>query len=76
MPTPKRPQPSIRHDAVNPTDYNKYRLPWSCEDCTHYDRTEDRCTFGYVVKWHKRAYQKHSYELSGKFAVCRFQEID
>ena len=74
--TPKRLQQSIRHDPVNATDYMKYNLPWACEDCTHYNPEQDQCTIGYHTKWHKRAYQKHTYELSGTMALCRFQEID
>jgi len=76
VPTPKRKQASIRHDAINPQDYQKYNLPWACEDCSHYNFEKDNCSFGYLVKWHKREYQKHSYELSGRVALCRFQEID
>lgn len=75
-PTPKRLQQSIRHDPVNPTDYMKYILPWSCEDCTHFELQKETCTLGYHTKWHRREYQKKSYELSGKVALCRFQEID
>jgi len=76
LPTPKRIQPSIRHDAIKASDYLKYNLPWSCEDCSHYNFEQDLCSFGYLVKWHKREYQKHSYELGGKVSLCRFQEID
>ena len=75
-PTPKRLQQSIRHDPVNPTDYMKYTLPWACEDCTHYAEATDSCTIGYNTKWHKREYQRKTYELSGRMALCRFQEID
>jgi hypothetical protein len=79
-PTPKRTQQSIRHDAIKAHDYLNYTLPWSCEDCSHYDPTGNNnngsCTFGYHVKWHKKDYQIYSYELRGKMALCRFQEID
>ncbi len=74
--TPKRPRPVIRHDFLNPRDYLKYNLPWACEDCSHYNFEKDYCSFGYNVKWHKKAYQEHSYELGGRMALCRFQEID
>jgi hypothetical protein len=74
--TPKKLQPSIRHDPVHPVDFNKYILPWACEDCTHYDPTRDLCTIGYNSKWHKREYQQKTYELSGRMSLCRFQEID
>jgi len=74
--TPKRLQQSIKHDKVSPTDYMKYNLPWACEDCTHFDSSHDLCTLGYTTKWHKRNYQRMTYELAGKMALCRFQEID
>ncbi len=74
--TPKRIQPSIRHDPVNPKDYNKYILPWACEDCTHYDASKEICTMGYYPKWHNKKYQEKTYDLSGTMALCRFQEID
>ena len=74
--TPKRPGTSIRHDSVNPSAYLAYNLPWACEDCAHYDGRTTTCTFGYETKWHRREEQRRSYELSGKLAVCRFQEID
>jgi hypothetical protein len=75
-PTPKRIQPAIRHDSVSPEAYNRYNLPWACEDCTHYNSEDNTCTLGYHTKWHRRDYQRESYELSGKMALCRFQEID
>ncbi|GIL17932.1 MAG: hypothetical protein FMNOHCHN_03614 [Ignavibacteriaceae bacterium] len=74
--TPKKPRQSIRHDVVSAADYNKYIMPWACEDCTHYNSTTQLCTLGYSTKWHNREYQRHTFELSGKMALCRFQEID
>jgi hypothetical protein len=74
--SPRRLRPSIHHDAIEPSAYMKYILPWACEDCSHYSSLKDSCTLGFEVKWHKRAAQKHSYELSGRVALCRFQEID
>jgi hypothetical protein len=74
--TPPRLRPSIHHDAINPTDYMKYTLPWACEDCSHYSAGKDLCTLGFETKWHKKAEQQRSYELSGRVALCRFQEID
>lgn len=75
-PTPKRIPPSIRFDVVNPTDYQKYDFRVACEDCVHFNFENSQCTLGYPTKWHRRDFQKYSYELSGKMALCRFMEID
>lgn len=75
-PTPKRLRTSIRHDAMNPSDYLKYDFRFACEECAHFDSETGNCTLGYNSKWHRREYQKKSYELSGKMALCRFMEID
>lgn len=54
----------------------RYSLPFSCEDCSHFDYLKQTCTLGYVTRWHRKDFQKLSYELTGKMALCRFQEID
>lgn len=74
--TPKRLTPSIKKDGISPAMYNRYILPWACEDCSHFDDTGERCTLGYNSKHHRRTQQKKDYLLSGKVALCRFQEID
>ncbi|MFN8845718.1 MAG: hypothetical protein ACK5V3_01220 [Bdellovibrionales bacterium] len=76
MKTPKRIRPSIKKDKVNPTDYLRLRLPWSCDDCTHFNPEQESCTLGYHTKHHRRVQQIKDYELSGSYALCRFQEID
>lgn len=74
--TPKRVNTSIKFDTINPSDYMRYTLRFSCEDCTHFDLPAERCTLGYVTSWHRKEFQEKSYELTGKMALCRFQEID
>lgn len=74
--TPKRLRQSIRFDAINPSDYLKYNLVSACEECTHFHHEEERCTLGYETKWHRKDFQKKSYELKGEVAICRFMEID
>lgn len=69
-------KPSIRRDAINPVDYAKYKLPWSCEDCSHFNNQEQKCTLGYRVEPHLRENMKKTYELSGTVSLCRFLEID
>lgn len=76
IPTPKRLRTSIRHDAVNASDYLTYKMPSACEDCTHFNAREESCTLGYNSEHHRREYQKKCFELSGKMALCRFLEID
>ena len=74
--TPKRQRPSIKQDKIHPVQFNKYRLPWACEDCTHFDLSNECCTLGYNTAHHRREQQMKQYELSGSMALCRFQEID
>lgn len=74
--TPKRLTPSIKKDGVHPAAYNQYTLPWACEDCSHFDAIGDRCSLGYLSTPHRREQQKKDYLMSGKMALCRFQEID
>ena len=74
--TPKRLRQSIRFDAINPSDYLKYKLASSCEECTHFHHEEQRCTLGYETKWDRQDFQEKSYLLKGEIAICRFMEID
>jgi len=74
--TPKRLRQSIRFDAIHPADYLKYDLKTACEDCTHFCQENKECTLGYNSHWHRKEFQKYSFELSGKVALCRFMEID
>ena len=82
---PKKPQkkvsqikikPSIRRDAINPRDYNSYKLPWTCDDCTHFASATATCTLGYKTEAHRRETFNKTYERSGTVALCRFIEID
>ncbi len=74
--TPKRIGSSIKKESVHPRDYNAYTLPFSCEDCSHFAAVNESCTLGLHTEAHLKRNQIHSYELSGKIAFCRFQEID
>lgn len=74
--TPKRLNKSIKKDPVHPGDYMKFKLPYACEDCTHFDHVTELCTIGYQTSHHRRAEQLREYMLSGRMALCRFQEID
>ena len=74
--TPQRIRPSVKKEAIHPADYNRYKLPFACEDCSHFSSTNELCTLGLPTEPHLRLNQQHSYELSGKMALCRFHEID
>jgi len=74
--TPKRITPSIKKDGINPALYNRLVLPWSCDDCAHFDFNGERCSMGFNSAHHRRAQLQKEYELSGKVSLCRFQEID
>jgi hypothetical protein len=72
----KRIRESIIKDGISAWAYNQYKLPWSCEDCVHFKTENQTCTLGMPTADHLRQNQIHSYELSGKVALCRLQEID
>lgn len=74
--SPKRIRPSIKKEAVSPALYNRLKLPWSCDDCAHFDRNNELCTLGLNANNHRKLQQEIDYVLGGHFAVCRFQEID
>ncbi len=67
---------SIKKDAINPADYNRYKLPFACEDCSHFKASNETCTLGMPTEFHLRRNQELSYNISGKVALCRLQEID
>lgn len=67
---------SIKKDAINPTAYNRYKQPLACEDCSHFKSENETCTLGMPTPPHLRRNQELSYNISGKIAICRLQEID
>lgn len=72
----KRLRPSIKFDPMTAKDYLKYDFRFACEDCSHFSSDSKLCTIGYHTKWHLKDFQKKSFELGGKMALCRFIEID
>jgi hypothetical protein len=72
----KRISASIKKDAIHPAAYNRYKLPYSCEDCSHFKASNETCTLGMPTENHLYRNQIFSYNLSGKVALCRLQEID
>lgn len=67
---------SVIFDKVHPKDFNQLNMIYYCEQCSHYDFDNDRCTIGYESSIHAKAFQDKMYELSGRVAFCRFCEID
>lgn len=72
---PRRPRRSIKLDRIHPGDLAKYDVAFFCDQCSHYDGTNNYCTMGYRPQ-HTRQEQMALYNLSGKMALCRFLEID
>jgi len=72
---PKSHRRHIKLDRVNPQDLARYTVRFFCDDCSHYDRSNARCTMGYVAQ-HTHAKQMALYNLTGQMAFCRFLEID
>lgn len=69
-------RPSMKKDVIHPRDFNAFKIPYACEDCSHFASETTKCTLGFNTANHLRANSLHSYELSGKIAQCRFLEID
>ncbi len=74
--TPKRIGSTIKKEAIRASDFLRYELPFACEDCSHFCHSDESCTFGLQTEHHLKRNQLASYHLSGKIALCRFQEID
>jgi hypothetical protein len=72
----KRISASIKKDAIHPEAYNRYKLPYACEECSHFKASNETCTLGMPTENHLYRNQISSYNLSGKVALCRLQEID
>ena len=69
-------QESIFLDPIHPHDLLHLGVVFACEDCSHFDPENRRCTIGYNAKNHMREKQLRTYEITGRMAICRFLEID
>ncbi len=72
---PKRHRRSIKADRVQAADLARYDVRFFCDQCSHFDSTNARCTIGYVPQ-HTQREQMALYNLTGSLAFCRFMEID
>jgi len=69
-------RPSMKKDPIKAADFLKYKIPFACEDCSHFSSQDTRCTLGFNCQNHLRAKMLADYNLSGKMPQCRFLEID
>ena len=69
-------RPSMKKDFVHPKDFNKYKIPFSCEDCSHFKSENETCTLGFKTEPHLKRNVIKIYNLCGKIPQCRFLEID
>lgn len=79
----KRPKPtapalhkSIILDGFHPRDMRELNLIYCCEQCSYFNRETKNCAMGFKVEKHMRESQLALYNLTGKMAICRTQEID
>ena len=74
--TPPHIRRSLILDPIHPRDYRELDIIHCCEQCSHFDFANESCTLGYVAAPHQRENQRKLYELCGRWAFCRFCEID
>lgn len=67
---------SVKLDPIDARDFQKHKMIFCCEQCSHFSPSDSICTIGYESSPHLRANNLKSYELTGRMALCRFLEID
>ena len=67
---------SIKYDRVQAADLLAHEVRFSCEDCSHFSRSQEACTLEFQSRPHRRDQQMKDFELTGHMAFCRFLEID
>lgn len=75
-PKPRPARRTLILDPIHPRDYRELTITHYCEQCSHFDPSNQECTIGYDAKNHLKKRQEQNYELYGKVAFCRFLEID
>ena len=71
-----KPKNGIIADVLKLEDYKKLNYACACEDCSHFDKFSETCTFGYPTGAHLRRSQIAQLETLGTIAFCRALEID
>lgn len=67
---------SIIIDGFHPRDLRELNVIYCCEQCSYFDSKKKACAMGFRVEKHMRENQWKLYNLTGKMALCRSQEID
>lgn len=76
MSTKARIKKSIKKEFLPASDFLNYKIPFSCEDCSHFSSSQQLCSLGNRTLSHRLEEQMKSYNLSGTLAFCRLLEID
>lgn len=63
-------------DKVHPKDLRELKLIYACEDCSYFAPKAKKCAMGFRIENHLRENQHKLYNLTGRMAICRAQEID
>jgi hypothetical protein len=66
---------SIILDGVKAADMRTMNLMYCCEQCSYYS-AKAGCAMGFKYQLHLRENQLRLWELTGKMAICRSQEVD
>ena len=72
----KRRRGEVIRDRVKASDFNSLDIIYCCEKCTYFESSVSKCNLGMKVAPHLKESQMKSYRMGGKFAFCRFLEID
>jgi hypothetical protein len=63
-------------DGFSARDFREMNLIYCCEQCSYFNLETKKCAMGFKVEKHMRENQLKLYNLTGKMAICRSQEID
>ena len=66
----------VIYDRIDPRIFNNINVMYCCEQCSHFDEPNQFCTIGYDASKHLKSVADNYYQLMGRMAVCRFQEVD
>ncbi|MCB0357440.1 MAG: hypothetical protein KDD40_10550 [Bdellovibrionales bacterium] len=67
---------SLIKDPVKARDFNKLNIIFCCEQCSYFQPQNGLCNLGFPNHVHREEAQLKCYSMSGKFAFCRYLEID
>ena len=67
---------SIIMDGIHPRDFRELNIIYCCEQCSYFNTETEKCAIGFRVEKHRRESQLKLYNLTGKMALCRSQEVD